>query len=116
MDKLKLAVQETGITQIAIMEEFRQILEFETPKETEKNTVGKPLFRNLNIRPIMLMIGGVSKVLSQLKLPLLFLKEYKYKLCNYFTIRIFRNYTTFALIKKKANIIKVLLKIPIFYM
>jgi hypothetical protein len=52
MDKLKLAVQETGITQIAIGVSANSGIR-NTLKETEKNTVGKPLFRNLNIRPIM---------------------------------------------------------------
>jgi N6-L-threonylcarbamoyladenine synthase len=53
MDKLKLAVQETGITQIAIGGGVGKFWNSKTLKETEKNTVGKPLFRNLNIRPIM---------------------------------------------------------------
>jgi N6-L-threonylcarbamoyladenine synthase len=66
MDKLKLAVQETG-TQIAIGGVSANSGIRNTLKETEKNTVGKPLFRNLNIRPIMPLCRycGVSKVLSQ---------------------------------------------------
>jgi tRNA A37 threonylcarbamoyltransferase TsaD len=54
MDKLKLAVKETGINQIAIgggvsaNSGIRKAI-----KDAEKNTVGKHMFQNLNILPIM---------------------------------------------------------------
>jgi tRNA A37 threonylcarbamoyltransferase TsaD len=54
MDKLKLAVKETGINQIAIgggvsaNSGIRKAI-----KTQNKNTVGKHMFQNLNILPIM---------------------------------------------------------------
>jgi N6-L-threonylcarbamoyladenine synthase len=48
MDKLKLAVKETGIKQIAIGGGVSANSVRQTLKEAEQNTAGKPLFQNLN--------------------------------------------------------------------
>lgn len=55
MDKLKLAVAETGINQIAIGGGVSANSGIRTTlKEAEKNTVGNPTFQNLNTQPITL--------------------------------------------------------------
>jgi hypothetical protein len=53
MDKLKLAVKETGIKQVVIGGGVT-ILVLENFKKPNKNTVGKHLYQNLNTPPIML--------------------------------------------------------------
>jgi hypothetical protein len=45
MDKLKLAVKETGINQILSVVVYLLILELESHKDAEQNTVGKHMFQ-----------------------------------------------------------------------
>jgi N6-L-threonylcarbamoyladenine synthase len=91
MDKLKLAVQETGITQIAIM----GIGKFWNSKHLKRNRKKygwKTFIPKFEYTTDNAAIDwGYQKFYhNNLKLPLLFLKlEYKYKLCNYFTIEYF---------------------------
>jgi N6-L-threonylcarbamoyladenine synthase len=48
MDKLKLAVKETGITQIAIGGGVSANSGIRKIERSKQNTVGKPSFQNLN--------------------------------------------------------------------
>jgi N6-L-threonylcarbamoyladenine synthase len=108
MDKLKLAVQETGITNRYWRRSFGKFWNSKHLKRNRKKYGWKtfiPKFEYTTDNAAMMGIVGYQKFYhNNLKLPLLFLKlEYKYKLCNYFTIRIFRKLQQHLLLKRKQT-------------